>query len=162
MNNKIQKGHNPTATSVVPGAKAGYYALSLHTAPPSGWADHLSHPYGLIHQSLPTLTTFKEPARPPPRMHKGTSYLFSLPRAAAQVPVKSYLNCSSGFLISIDLRVQGPWLLTLPSLFPLGHFPSALGIPYNLYFLFYHNLIILYVKLPLFKSLCGFCPLIGH
>ena len=26
MNNKLQKGHKPTATSEVPGAKAGYCA----------------------------------------------------------------------------------------------------------------------------------------
>ena len=58
-NNKIQKDQNLTATSEVPGAKAEYSARSLHTAPPRGWADHLSHPSGLTHGSAPTLTPFK-------------------------------------------------------------------------------------------------------
>ena len=44
MNNKIQKGQKPIVTSEVPGAKAGSCTWSLHTAPPRGWADHLSHP----------------------------------------------------------------------------------------------------------------------
>ena len=49
-NDKIQKGHKPTATSEVPGAKAGYCARSLHTARPRRWADYLNHPSGPTHQ----------------------------------------------------------------------------------------------------------------
>ena len=63
MNNKIQKGHKPTATSKVPGEKAGDCAWSLNTAPPRGWVDHLS---------TPTFTPLKEPACPPCRGSKGT------------------------------------------------------------------------------------------
>ena len=84
MNNKIQKGQNSSATSEVLGAKAGFHAWPLHTAPPRGWADHLSHPSGLTHQS-----------------------------AGTHVPVKPRLNFSSGFLlISIASGVPEPRSVT--------------------------------------------------
>ena len=90
MNNKIQKGHKLTATSEVLGAKAGY---SAHVVPPRRWADHLSHSPARP-TSPPTLTPFK---------HQGTSFLFLLPPAAAQAPIKPCLNSSCGLLsISID------------------------------------------------------------
>ena len=44
MNDKIQNTKNPTVTSEMPRAKAGYSAWCLHTALPRGWADHLSRP----------------------------------------------------------------------------------------------------------------------
>ena len=34
----------PNATFEEPGAKAGYWADTLHTPQPKGWANHLSHP----------------------------------------------------------------------------------------------------------------------
>ena len=40
-------------------------SISQHTAPPRGWADHLSHPSCLTHRSAPTLTPHKGPACPP-------------------------------------------------------------------------------------------------
>ena len=46
------------------GAKAGYCARPLHTTPPKGWADHLSHPASLTPGHTPTLTPYKEPALP--------------------------------------------------------------------------------------------------
>ena len=47
------------------GAKAGYCACPLHSAPPKGWADHLSHPSGLTRRHTPTLTPYKEQACSP-------------------------------------------------------------------------------------------------
>ena len=46
------------------GAKAGYCACPLHTMPPKGWANHLSHPSGMTPGHTPTLTPYKEQARP--------------------------------------------------------------------------------------------------
>ena len=64
-----KRPENPTATFEEPGAKAGtkagYCACPLHTTPPKGWANHLSHPSGLTPGHTPTLTPRKEPARPP-------------------------------------------------------------------------------------------------
>ena len=92
------------------GTEAGYCAYSLHTAPPTGWADRLSHPSGLTL----TLTSYKGPASPPQGVSTRTCYMFSLPGAAAGAPVKPCLNFSSGLLsISIDQRIQGPWLVTV-------------------------------------------------
>ena len=41
---RYKKTKNPTATSEEPRAKAKYCAWALHTAPPRGWADHLTTP----------------------------------------------------------------------------------------------------------------------
>ena len=94
---RYKKTKNPTATSEEPGAKAGYRACPLHSTPPKGRADSLSHPSGLTPGHTPTQLT------PPQGASKGTCYLFSLPRAAAGAPIKPCLNFLSGFLsISID------------------------------------------------------------
>ena len=69
--NKIEKGHKPTVISEGPGAKAGSPTRSLHTASPRQWTHHLSTPSSPTHWSAPTLTSFKEPARPPHRAGKG-------------------------------------------------------------------------------------------
>ena len=91
-NSKIQKGHKPTAISELPGAKARYYESSLYTAPPRGWADHLSHPSSPTHQSI-------HPHRHPIYGNsKGTCHWFSLPGATARVLTKPCLNFSSGLL----------------------------------------------------------------
>ena len=77
----------------------------LHTAPPTGLADHLRHPSSLTQQSAPTITLFKETAPNPQPWgaSKGICYLFSFPWAAARISVKPCLNFSSGLLsISID------------------------------------------------------------
>ena len=51
----------------------------------------------------PIRTPYKETAPPAPGVSKGTCYLFSLPPAAAGVPIKPCLNFLSGLLsISID------------------------------------------------------------
>lgn len=63
MNNKLQKGQNPEAASEMPGAGAGSRARSLHPAPARGWAG----PQGPLQPNSPahpTLTPFREPARP--------------------------------------------------------------------------------------------------
>ena len=53
---RYKKTKNPTATSEEPGAKAGHCACPLHSAPPKGWADHLSHTSGPTPRHTPTLT----------------------------------------------------------------------------------------------------------
>ena len=92
-----QKGHKPTATSEVPGAKAGYYAWSLYTATPWGRQASWATPSSAQPQAAPILTPCEEPACSPRRASKGEqarvpSFLSSLPRAAAQVPGKPFLN----------------------------------------------------------------------
>ena len=69
----------PTATSEVSGAKARYCAWSLHTAPPRGWADHLSHASGLTPGSAPTLTPLTAPARPASGSDQGKLLLVFAP-----------------------------------------------------------------------------------
>ena len=59
---RYKETKSTTATSEEPGAKAGSYACPLHTTPPKGWADHLSHPSSLTPGPTPTLTPYKEPA----------------------------------------------------------------------------------------------------
>ena len=61
---RYKKTKNPAATSEGPGAKAGYCACPLPSTPPKGWADHLSHPSSPTPGPAPTLTPYKEPARP--------------------------------------------------------------------------------------------------
>ena len=61
---RYEKTKNPTATSEESGAKAGYCSWPLHTAPPRGWADHISHPCGPTHASGPTLTRLRDHLTP--------------------------------------------------------------------------------------------------
>ena len=79
---RYKKTQNPTATSGVSGAKAGYHAWSLHTAPPRGWAHHPSHPSRLSPGPILTLTPFKGPAcwpcPPPQGGSEGSCYLLLL------------------------------------------------------------------------------------
>lgn len=64
MNNKTQKYQTP-----VPLMSAGSRSRALRTTPViaslTGWADYLSYTFSLTHQSIPTLTSFKEPPHPP-------------------------------------------------------------------------------------------------
>ena len=53
-----KRSKNPTATSEEQGAKAGYWACPLHTAPPKGWADHLSPPSSPTPGHTPTFTPY--------------------------------------------------------------------------------------------------------
>ena len=75
MNNKIQKGQ----TSETPGAKAGYCAWALHTAPPKGSADLLSHPIPPSQSAdpFPTFTHYRSQAALS-GSQQGPCYLFSL------------------------------------------------------------------------------------
>ena len=110
---RYKKTKNPTATSEELGAKAGYCTCPLYTAPPKGWAKHLSHSSGPTPGPAPVLTPCKEPACPHRPVSKGTCYLFSLPPASAGAPVKPCLNFLPGLLpISIDYGGQEPWSVT--------------------------------------------------
>ena len=103
MNNKIQKGQNPASTFKVQRAKAGHCKWSLHTAPPRGWADHLSSSSGLNYPSAPPSPLFRDQLAAPQGVSKRICYLFLLPCAAAGVLVKPCLNSLSGLLsISFD------------------------------------------------------------
>ena len=55
-----KKTKNPTVISEKPGTKAGYYICTLHTAPPRGWEDCLTHPSGLTPGPTPILTLRQE------------------------------------------------------------------------------------------------------
>ena len=63
MDNKIQKDQK-NATFEESAAKARYCVCPLHTPPPKGWANHLSHPSALTPEHTPTLTSKKEPTHP--------------------------------------------------------------------------------------------------
>lgn len=69
-------------------------ACTPYRAPPRGWADHLSDPSSLTPGYTPALS----PQLSPQEASKGSCYLFSLPWAAAQIPIKPCLNFSSGLL----------------------------------------------------------------
>ena len=60
------------------GPRAGYCAHPLHTPPPKGWAKHLSHPSGPTPGHTPTLTPYKEQARPSQGANKQGNLLFVL------------------------------------------------------------------------------------
>ena len=56
-----KRPRNPSATFEEPGAQSvGSKGRVLHTPPPTGWAKHLSHPFGLIPGHTPALTPYKE------------------------------------------------------------------------------------------------------
>ena len=106
IDNKIQKDQKiPTATSEGPRARGGYCAYPLHTAPPKGWAKHLSHP-SEPSPGPETVTPYKEPACPPwgaSEQEREPVACFLLLSATAGAPGKPCLNFLSGFLlISID------------------------------------------------------------
>ena len=95
MNSKTQKTKHPAATSEELGAKAGCCPCPLHTPPPKGWANHLSHP------SPPHIKGINSP--PSSGSEQGNCYLLSLPPIATGAPIKPCLNFLSGLLsISID------------------------------------------------------------
>ena len=57
---------HPTATFDEPGTKAGYCACPLHTTPPNGWADHLSHSSTLTPGHTPTSNRIRNKLALPP------------------------------------------------------------------------------------------------
>ena len=59
------KRSNPNSHYWGVGSKSKVVSISQHTAPATGWADHLSHPSCLTNRSAPTLSPHKGPARPP-------------------------------------------------------------------------------------------------
>nr|XP_030719679.1 uncharacterized protein LOC115857032 [Globicephala melas] len=76
----------------VSGAKAGSCACPLHSPPPEGEADQLSHPSSVTPGHTPTLTSYKEPARPPPPplwSEKGNLLLFLTPSCCSRGPSKA-------------------------------------------------------------------------
>jgi len=101
MNNKIQKGQ----TSEAPGAKAGYCAWALHTAPPKGSADLLSHPIPPSQSADPFPTFTIIGARLPSRGANRVPVICFHSRAAEGVPVKPCLSSSSG-LSSIHTEIS--------------------------------------------------------
>ena len=69
------------------------------------WA---SSPVQSTHLPLHSLTPCKKPGHTPWRVSKCTCFLFSSPRAAAQVPLKPCLDVSSDLLsVSTEERAQG-------------------------------------------------------
>ena len=59
------KWSNPNSHYWGVGSKSKVVSISWHTAPPTGWADHLSYAFCLTHGSTPALTPHKGPACPP-------------------------------------------------------------------------------------------------
>ena len=58
--------------------KTGHWACPLHTPPPKGWTNHLSHPSGLTPGHTPTLTPYEKQVCHPLRewTSKGTCCVF--------------------------------------------------------------------------------------
>ena len=95
---------NPTANFEEPGAKTVYFVCPLHIPPTREWAKHLSQPSGPTPRHTPTLTLYKERARPPSGSGKlGHRLLVLAPPAAAGAPIKPCLNFLSGlWSVSVD------------------------------------------------------------
>ena len=76
-------------------AKARYCACPLHTASPKGCTKHLSHPSGQNPEHTHTLNPVRNKLTTPSgskQASKGNCWLFSLPAAAAGVPVQPCLS----------------------------------------------------------------------
>ena len=73
--NKIQKDQKPNCHFWGVGSKAGYWACTLHTAPPRGWGRPPKPPLRPDPGSVPTLTPFKAPACPPPTSEREQGHL---------------------------------------------------------------------------------------
>ena len=86
---RYKKTKNLTATSEELGAKAGHCACPLHSTPPKGWADHLSHTSGPTPGHTPTLTPYKKPARPPSGSKQGNLLLVLAPPCCSRGPNKA-------------------------------------------------------------------------
>ena len=91
-----QKAQLPLLKS--PEKKQGTAHSPLHKTSPKGWANHLSHPSGLTPEHTPTLTPYKEQARPPLQgagKPKGNLCVLT-PPCCSRGPSKVYLNFLSG------------------------------------------------------------------
>ena len=76
--------------------KQGTHAWSLHTAPPRGWGDHLSHTSG-SHRPTPILTPFKEPGLSTSGSEQGNLLPVLAPLCYSRSPSKAlpeFLVCS--------------------------------------------------------------------
>ena len=83
--------------------RAGYCACPLHSAPPKGWANHLSHQPDPWTHPLPSPHIKNQLAHPAQGAGKGTCYFFSIPPVSAGATIKLCLNFLSGlWSISID------------------------------------------------------------
>ena len=105
MNNKIQKDQNPTATSEELGAKQGI-GHALITTKGVGRPPKPLLQLDLWTRPLPSSRIRNQLVPfPPPHQgdSKGTCCLFSLPHAAARIPVKPCLSFSSG-LLSVSIK----------------------------------------------------------
>ena len=80
---------NPSATFEGPRAKAGYFACPLHTTPPKWWANHPSHPSVPTPGHTPTLTPYKERARPRAGSKQGNLLFVLTPCCCSGVPSKA-------------------------------------------------------------------------
>ena len=93
------------------GAKAGHCACPLHSAPPKGWADHLSHPSGWT----PGPTPIRNQLAPPQGVSEQGKLLLVLPPlCCSRGPNKAL----PGFLVSSDQFLwigegQEVWLVTI-------------------------------------------------
>ena len=88
---RYKKTKTPTAISEELGAKAGYWACPLHSTPPRGWADHLSHASGPTPGHTPALTPYKEAAHPPweGNLEQGNLLLVLAPPCCSRSPRKA-------------------------------------------------------------------------
>lgn len=95
-----QKTKNTTATSKELGARAGYWACTLHTAP-RGWADHLSHNSDPTPRPTSTLTSYKGPAHSPSwgGEQGNLLHVFAPLMLKHEAQIKLCLNFLSGLLI---------------------------------------------------------------
>ena len=94
---KIQKDQKPNCHFWRAGsknrgseAKAGHCPCPLHTTPPKGWADHLSHTSNPTPGHTPTLTPYKEPARPASGGDQGNLLFVLAPPLLQQGPNKAW------------------------------------------------------------------------
>ena len=71
------------------GAKAGYCACPLHTTPPDGWANHLSHPSSPTPGHTLTFTPYKEPAHTRSGSEQGNLLLVFAPFCTCRSPYKA-------------------------------------------------------------------------
>ena len=116
MNNKIQKGQNPRTTSEAPGAKAGYCAWALHTAPPKGSADLLSHPIPPSRSADPSplspIIGARLPSRGANRVPVTCFHSLVLQESQWSLAWVPHLASHQFLLKFLLVRVQGPKLVS--------------------------------------------------
>ena len=115
--------------------------MFLHSTPPKGWANHVSHPSSLTPGYTPTLTPFKEPTHSASGSKQGNLLLVFGPHAAAGDPIKPCLNFLPGFqsisicwgrprtLVSIIIITNYHFKLIQYFLLAIGQLPNFLFGP---------------------------------